>query len=140
MPESAQSEVAARPEAAEVPGEEKKTGISLNSSPTGYRGRRRSSATSSTADPSGDQRAASQSTQFSDLDLKEGGLEVKERSPYDDSSNFLAALSGEKAIRKKANELMMTSLFRPGQGKECENKGRSHFDCIKKASSDSSDQ
>jgi hypothetical protein len=39
--------------------------------------------------------------------LKEGGLEVKEISPYDDSSNFLA---GEKAIRKKANELMMTSL------------------------------
>lgn len=68
---------------------------------------RRAEATSSTADPSGDQRAASQSTQFSDLDLKEGGLEVKEISPYDDSSNFLA---GEKAIRKKANELMMTSL------------------------------
>lgn len=34
----------------------------------------RSSATSETADPSGDQRAASQSTLFSDLDLKEGGL------------------------------------------------------------------
>ncbi|KAK8510318.1 hypothetical protein V6N12_073389 [Hibiscus sabdariffa] len=34
-------------------------------------------------------------------------LEVKEISPYDDSSNFLA---GEKAIRKQANELMMTSL------------------------------
>lgn len=79
-------------------------------SPTGRKSARaasRSSATSSTADPSGDQRAASQSTQFSDLDLKEGGLEVKEISPYDDSSNFLA---GEKAIRKKANELMMTSL------------------------------
>lgn len=47
MPESAQSEVAARPEAAEVPGEEKKTWISLNSSPTGYRGRRRSETSSS---------------------------------------------------------------------------------------------
>jgi len=62
-------------------------------SPTGRKSARaasRSSATSPPADPSGDQRAASQSTQFSDLDLKEGGLEVKERSPYDDSSNFLA--------------------------------------------------
>ncbi|CAK9171852.1 unnamed protein product [Ilex paraguariensis] len=102
MPESAQSEVAARPEAAEVSfylllsyqprrknwnfpqlltnglqGENKLT----RESPTGRKSARaasRSSATSSTADPSGDQRAASQSTQFSDLDLKEGGLEVKE--------------------------------------------------------------
>lgn len=78
-------------------------------SPTGRKSAAsRSSATSETADPSGDQRAASQSTQFCDLDwkVKEGGLEVKERSPYDDSSNFLAWLSE----RKKANELMMTNL------------------------------
>ncbi|CAK9173703.1 unnamed protein product [Ilex paraguariensis] len=80
MPESAQSEVAARPEAAEK--EDRSPFPQLTrESPTGRKSARaasRSSATSSTADPSGDQRAASQSTQFSDLDLKEGGLEVKE--------------------------------------------------------------
>ncbi|KAK8482734.1 hypothetical protein V6N11_055115 [Hibiscus sabdariffa] len=60
------------------------------------------SAPSSTADPSGDQRAASQSTQFSDLDLKEGGLEAGPR----------------QGMREQ---------------------GRSHFYCIQKASSDSSE-
>lgn len=59
MPESAQSEVAARPEAAEVPGEEKKTWISLNSSPTGYRGRRRSETSSSNSTQTAKERSHS---------------------------------------------------------------------------------